>query len=136
MKFCYNCGAEIEEGDRFCVECGAELGLVDVVEQNAESGIKTNAKKISTVYTGVTKSYENNMLIRENERVEAERREAEQREMERREAERRETERREAERIRLEKLDREQKRHAEEIKRIEEEIGIKADYAVPGKSYF
>ena len=121
MKFCYNCGAEIEEGSKFCVECGAELGLVDVVEQNAESGIKTNAKKISTVYTGVTKSYENNMLIRENERVEAERREAEQREMERREAERRETEQREAERIRLEKLDREQKLHAEEIKRKEAE---------------
>ena len=27
MKFCYNCGAKIEEGDKFCVDCGAELSL-------------------------------------------------------------------------------------------------------------
>lgn len=39
MKFCYNCGAKVEEGDKFCIECGAELSLADVEEKSTDKAI-------------------------------------------------------------------------------------------------
>ena len=101
MRFCYNCGAEIEEGSKFCVECGAELSLVDVEAENKDA----ERREVEE---------------REMEHREAERREAEKREDERREAEQREMERREAERMRLERLDREEKLREAENKRLRE----------------
>ncbi len=131
MRFCYNCGAEIEEGSKFCVECGAELGLVDVEENDAKTELIASAKRISVAHNDVEEHQETELRAkkqreadtREAERHEADMREAQRRESEMREAVRheadmREAQRREAERIRLEKLDKETKLRAAENKRI------------------
>ena len=116
MKFCYNCGAEIEDGSKFCVECGAELGLVDVGADNKDAERREVEEREMERREAERREAEK----REDERREAEKREKERIEAERREKEQREMERREAERMRLERLDREEKLREAENKRLRE----------------
>ena len=119
MKFCYNCGAEIEEGDKFCVECGAELSLVDVEDnqsRNDEKMAKENDELLrkkqlqeEARLNEEIKRQEEMRLNEERQRQEEMRLDQEKRrqEAEMREARRLEEERkqREEDRKRLEKLD-------------------------------
>ena len=52
MKFCYNCGTEIEEGDKFCIEFGADFGLVDVEEIQKYMPDEESRRALPTKYCG------------------------------------------------------------------------------------
>ena len=106
MKFCYNCGTEIEEGDKFCVECGADLSLVDVEEiqrQKEEEQAQMNEKMLRE-----RQRQEEMRLNNEKQRQEAELREAQRQEADRKRCEE-EYLRRKENRKRLEMLDVERK---------------------------
>lgn len=96
MKFCYNCGAEIEEGDRFCIECGAELSLADVEEHYED-----DTKQIQQIDTENSESQRQQEIDRRRREEEYRQQEIDRKRYE--EEQRREVEgRQEEERLRFE----------------------------------